>query len=178
MKNLHYRSPWQRRLSGESRTLFDFVEGFSNEELEYFVKILVGLTKCDEFIKLFSIFSNLKNDKEFILFLGLLSSSIIKVPSLKTLLVYKSYSCIYLYLCRNHFTEKAYEDASKIFNKEISDLQFIVLKIKEAIGNMETIVKEKNTVDMDKIDNIAELIKDLKNFQFYKGDNLDIYYNI
>jgi hypothetical protein len=154
------------------------VEGFSNEELEYFIKILVGLTKCEDFIKLFSILSNLKDNKEFILLLGLLNSSIIKIPSLKTLLVYKSYSSIYLYLYRNNFTEDAYDNASKIFNKDVTSLKSTILKVQEAIDTMEAIVREKNISDNGGVNNIAELIKDLKNFQFYKKDNLDIYYNI
>lgn len=98
---------------------------------EQILLYLSGRYKTDQFIRLFAIFK-----KEIFLFLSLFQGEVIKVPSMNYLEKVAGYCKIFRFLEKRNFTEEAYQECAKTYNKRIQHLRAIVAKVNREMAKI------------------------------------------
>lgn len=74
--------------------------------------------------------------KDTLTFLDLFAGETIKIPSRQELIKILNYIIIYQYIKERGFTDEAYQKASSLFKRRVDNLQRIVEKVSNTIGNL------------------------------------------
>jgi virulence-associated protein VapD len=84
----------------------------------------------------------------------------IKVPNLKSLNYFKTYSKVYIYLERYGFSEEGFERAAKVFKRKSKHLRAIVLKVKTLLESMNGVLE--SVKDVRYSDEVSESLSEIK----------------
>lgn len=74
--------------------------------------------------------------KDVLHFLDLFAGETIKIPSRQELIKIMNYVIIYEYLKERGFSEEAYQKASSLFKRRVSNLKRVVEKVDNIINNL------------------------------------------
>lgn len=106
----------------------------SEKELTLLIDYLVSSKDMESLPFLYSIL-----DKNLMLFLDVFAGETIKIPTRQELTKIINYIIIYKYLEERNFTPEAYQKASGLFKRRVSNLERIV----EKVGNITSNLKNK-----------------------------------
>ena len=133
--------------TAEKEVFAEYLQHSMNNPALEFIKYLLG----DDYIK----------------FIDVMSGTILKIPSAKSLEHDLELIRVFLYARKNGFSEISIKEASKMFNKTVLTIRRYVLKVSKVLGIEDTLI------DGDELNNYIKYIKSVEQLDSYYVTKLE-----